>query len=104
MAQTRTVLLELGGQEFSFELHHELVDLGPVAVDQYWLDKRQLYGQRGRRTRTLSSVLDFYRLFCEREGAFEEPDTRQTYLLAHLLPNARTIGAQRVLADASLRS
>ena len=92
----------LAGQNFQVQVLRKSVDLGPITVDHCWLDTRRIYGQRQRSTAAHAAVTEYYRHHCLARRAFDDQNTRETYLLACLLPLTRALGSQRVFADARL--
>ena len=93
----------VGEAQFSVPLFRKRLELGPAVVDHYWLNTSLLYGQRKSRSSIPTQIHQVYRAICQLDGAFEESDTRETYLLAALLPRMRANGSRRVFADAHLK-
>jgi hypothetical protein len=87
--------------EFVFSLHQKQVDFAGVEFTQYWMDQRQVYGDR-KRSESLHRVLvDCYWAICRREGTVLDDGVQESYILANLLPSARSNGSRRVLLDST---
>ncbi len=89
-----------GSVSVEIPLCHKSLKLGRHEVDHYWLDNRLLYGQRNRPSYLHTQIVNIYWEVCREQGALADHDTRQTFLLASLLPNVRSNGSRRVFADA----
>lgn len=88
--------------EFTFELCRKSLDLGSVSF-QWWMSQKGLYGERNQESKNRQSIVDLYWSICLREGsAATDRGVQETYILASLLPHARSNGSRRVFADASL--
>lgn len=87
---------------FSFELCRKQTIFGSVPVDQFWMKVPSLYGQRGRPARNGAVVVEFYWSQCMKEVTVLREEVQQSYILAKLLPYARSNGSRRVFDDAVL--
>jgi hypothetical protein len=97
--------VSVGEQAFTFTLCRKDEQLGPVAVDHWWMRTTELYRQRAQRRReggNYEPVTEAFWALCRREGSHVERDVQESYLLARLLPFARSQGSRRVVADAYL--
>jgi hypothetical protein len=94
--------LAVAGRAFRFELCRKAVSLGPVRVDHWWMDARRLYGQRGRTATMRNIVVGYFWALCEHHGTSAEPAMQESYILARLLPFARSNAGRKVFADAHL--
>jgi hypothetical protein len=91
---------------FSFELCNETATFDRVPVNYWWIDAATLYGQRGGSDRNGQVMVEFYwASACEdakRNSRIVEDDVIGSYVLAKLVPYARSNGSRRVFADAVL--
>lgn len=87
---------------FSFELCRKQATFGSVPVDQFWMEVSSLYGQRGRSARNGTVVVEFYWSQCMKAATVLREEVQQSYILASLLPYARSNGSRRVFDDAVL--
>lgn len=91
--------------KFAFELSLNSITLDGRKLTQYWMSKRELYGDRGR-TKSFcnrEAVISCFAEFCRRDGGLaEDSDVLQSYILAHLTGD-RSNGARRVFLDSSLK-
>jgi hypothetical protein len=97
--------VSVGGQAFTFKLCRKAERLGPVAVDHWWMRTSELYRQRAQRPRrggNYEALTEAFWALCRRGGSHAERDVQESYLLARLLPSARSQGSRRVVADACL--
>ena len=91
------------GTRFPFELCRKQTQLGELPIDQWWMRKRGLYGERGEDSPNRQAVVDLYWALCLIDGsAMTDRGPQESYILATLLPHARSGGSRRVFADASL--
>ncbi|MEQ8791400.1 MAG: hypothetical protein RIC55_34375 [Pirellulaceae bacterium] len=88
---------------FSFTLCRKELLLGQLPIDQWWMSQRGLYGERNQDSPNRQEVVECYWSLCRREGsAVDDRSVQETYVLASLLPYARSNGSRRVFVDASL--
>ena len=88
---------------FKFELCRKQTALGPLPLDQWWIRKQGLYGERGNDSANRQEIVDCFWSLCQAEGsALEDRPIQEVYILATLLPQARSNASRRVFADASL--
>lgn len=93
------------GHCFQFDMFRKQANLGCLEIDQWWMDKRGLYGERNRNSSNRCAAIDLFWSLCICEGsAFSERDIQETYILARLLPHARSNASRRVFVDASLEN
>lgn len=85
--------------EYQFLLFRNQVTLGDVEIDRFWMPIRSLYGQRNVRAVNRDSLVEFWWTLCGNEGSQFETAIQQTYLLAKILPHARSNGSRRVFVD-----
>jgi hypothetical protein len=90
------------GRQFRFQLCRKRAVMGEVIVDQFWLPTQGLYGERKKESPNRQAVIDFYWALCWKHATVIHEDIQQSYILANLLPHARSNGARRVFADAGL--
>ncbi len=89
--------------QFKLELCRKQTALGQLPLDQWWVCKRGLYGERGKDSANRQEIVDCYWSHCQAEGsAREDRSTQEAYILATLLPQARSNTSRHVFADASL--
>lgn len=86
--------------EFEFALCRNQVTLGEIEVDQFWMPTRSLYGQRNQRAVNLEPLIELFWAECGVAGTQCEAAIQETYLLAKILPYARSNGSRRVFIDA----
>jgi hypothetical protein len=58
-----------------------------------------LYGQRNRPASNQAAVVDYWWALCTQDAAGVDEPTRELYILARLLPFARSNGSRRVFVD-----
>lgn len=89
--------------DFTFELCRKQTLLGSLPLDQWWVRKPGLYGERGNASPNRQAIVDCFWSLCQAEGsALDDRFIQEVYILATLLPHARSNGSRRVFADASL--
>jgi hypothetical protein len=88
------------GRRFEFELCRKRAQFGSVAVDQFWMDHATIYGQRNQRAANYEAIVEGFWGLCWREGSVLLDEVQDSYLLAKLLPYARSNGSRRVFEDA----
>lgn len=89
---------------YSFEFCRKEARFGEVIVDQFWLDKRLLYGQRNSSPRNLHAIVDAFWSNCRRLNATDDRGSQESYLLAKLLPSVRSNGSKKILLDSIIES
>jgi hypothetical protein len=97
----------VGEQTFTFTLCRKAEQMGPVTVDQWWMRTTELYRQGTQRRRkggNYEAVTGAFWALCREAGSHVERDVQESYLLARLLPFARSLGSRRIVADAYLAS
>ncbi len=97
--------VSVGEQGFTFRLCRKAEPLGPVKVDHWWMRTTELYGQRTQRRRqggNHAAVTAAFWALCRQGDGPLERDVQESYLLARLLPDVRSQGSRRVVADACL--
>jgi hypothetical protein len=97
--------VSIGEQTFTFTLCRKAEQLGPVTVDHWWMRTTDLYrqrAQRGRKGGNYEAVIEAFWALCRRAGSYLERGVQESYLLARLLPYARSQGSRRIVADAYL--
>ena len=84
-----------------FELNRKQTKLGDVVIDQWWIPLPGLYGDRKRKNRNYQEILDCFWGWCQHAGsAADNRHVQESFILATLLPEARSNGARRVFRDA----
>lgn len=84
---------------FPFHLYRKQAAMGEVAVDQLWMDTGTLYGQRQRPASNQESIINCWWAMCMEHATVFEDDVQESYILAKLLPFARSNGSRRVFVD-----
>jgi hypothetical protein len=105
MTQIVEEVVSVGDRSLRFQLHRKKTRLGSIDVDHWWMPVPPLYGQRQRNAAPAvnhKAVIEAFWALCRQEGSFEEADIRNVYLLARLLPQMRSLGSRRIVADAHL--
>ena len=88
----------------TFQLCRKDVYLAGHCLDQWWFSQRTLYGERNRHSPNHRSIVDCFWQLCGEEGTQDHRDIRECYILAYLLPHARSNGSRRVFVDSRLRN
>jgi hypothetical protein len=68
------------------------------------MNTRRLYGQRRRPAPNLQAITDYFWALCQKYGTADVPEVQESYILAQLLPFARSNAGRRVFADGHLRA
>lgn len=93
------------GNVFRFTLKRKQTMLGKLELDQWWMDKRGLYGERNKESENRQEIIKFFWALCLCQGsAFEDQAVQESYILARLLQHSRSNGSRRVFADASMEN
>jgi len=87
-------------RKFPFQLCRKQAVMGDLKVDQWWMDRRTLYGERGRKKANHAMIVDYWWSRCMKEGKVFQDEVHESYILAKLLPYARSNGSRRVFGDA----
>ena len=102
MIDSVNVTVSMNGKAFTFPLSHKMEDLGTLTLNHWWIDKRDVYGQRSGSTQILDQMTAFFWEACLHDGAANDAEVQQKYLLARLCPHVRSSSARRVFQDANL--
>jgi hypothetical protein len=94
--------LQVDGQSFPFQLCRKAVHLSRLAVNHWWMDTRLLDGQRNRPAPNSKAITSYFWALCERHGTAQDAEVQESFILARLLPLARSHASRRVFADAHL--
>ena len=89
---------------YPFDLHHRVVQFGPVTVRQFWMDLRTLYDARVDGPLNAWSIIQYFWDLCRRGGTQGDRSVQESYLLARLLPFSRRAGTCRILSDARCKT
>jgi hypothetical protein len=90
---------EAASRTLRFHVYRKPVRLGDLEVDHWWMDIGTLYGQRNRRASNQAAVVDYWWALCTQDATVLDEPTRESYILARLLPFARSNGSRRVFVD-----
>lgn len=91
------------GTKFQFCLCRKQEQFGELAFDQWWMPRQGLYGERGKESLNRQAVIDCFWSLCLGAGsALSDRGVQESYILASLLPHARSNGSRDVFVDASL--
>jgi hypothetical protein len=101
MVANLTEEISFGGRTFRFELCRKTEQMGEVPVDHWWMDTRGLYGQRGRESPNRAAVTDYYWALCHEYGTSGDAPVQESFILAKILPQARSNAARAIFADAN---
>lgn len=93
------ILVE-GARHFTFQLCRKPAVMGDLNVDQWWMDRRTLYGDRRSKADNHEVIVEYWWSLCMREATVFQDHIQQIYILAKLLPRARSNGSRRVFGDA----
>ena len=66
------------------------------------MNQKGLYGERKQESWNRKTIIDYYWALCKKVGSHSERDVRESYILALLLPHARSNGSRKVFCDATL--
>ena len=91
--------VELEPRTFRFQLCRKPVEFDEVRVDHWWMDIGTLYGQRNQSASNYDAVIDYWWELCKQDPSPLDAPTRESYILAKLLPFARSNGSRRVFVD-----
>jgi hypothetical protein len=97
--------VSVGGETFTFTLCRKAERLGSMLVDHWWMPTTDLYHQRIHRHgegANYKAVTEAFWALCRGGDSHVERDVQESYLLARLLPFARSQGSRRIVADAYL--
>lgn len=86
----------------SFALHRKASLFGDVPVDQFWFPRPSLYGQRKQIGPNYHTIVNCFWARCMREGTVLQDEIQDSFILANLLPFARSNGSRRVFKDAMI--
>ena len=84
---------------FRFHLCRKPVQFGPFAFDHWWMNTSTLYGQRNRPACNQDAVIDCFWAKCMQQGSVFDDQVQETFILAKLLPHARSNGSRKVFVD-----
>lgn len=76
-----------------------------MTVDQWWMRTTELYRhrrQRRRRRGNYEALTEAFWALCRQAGSHHDREVQESYLLARLLPYARSQGSRRIVADGHL--
>ncbi|QDT87387.1 hypothetical protein [Gimesia chilikensis] len=91
------------GHIFRFALNRKQTTLGRLDIDQYWMDKRGLYGERNKESENRREAINLFWALCLCAGsALNDRGVQESYVLARLLQHSRSNGSRRVFADSSM--
>jgi hypothetical protein len=91
----------VGGREILFQMCRSQTQMGSVPVDQFWMPLAGVYGQRNRQSPNYQALIDCFWAQCWKHATVLHDDVQQSFILARLLPKARSNGARRVFADST---
>ena len=99
---TQRLEIDDGGSKrrFSFSLCRNKSQFGDVPIDQFWMDHSTVYGQRNSHAVNYEAIVEYFWSLCRREGSELDGPVQESYMLASLLPEARSNGSRRVFEDA----
>ena len=86
-------------RNFRFNLCRKPIQLGPLAFDHWWMNTSTLYGQRNRPASNQEAVIDCFWAKCMEQGSVLDDMVQESYILAKLLPHARSNGSRKVFVD-----
>lgn len=103
MVEDVEVELPVGRRAFRFQLRRKEERLSTVEIDQWWMrdDSLDPTRNRERSAANFGPAVDYFWALCRREGSDLEPDVREAYLLARLLPASRSNGSREVMTDSA---
>ena len=84
---------------FVFDACRKAAQFGNVQIDQWWMGPATVYPQRGRPASNFQPIVDYYWKRCFFEATAINDEVENTFILANLLPLARSNGGRRVFAD-----
>ena len=99
MVANHVEALTVGGRTFELPLCKTTASMGSVPVQHWWMDTRQLYGQRNRAAAIGTVVVDFFWALCRHHRTDGDPAVQESFILAPLLPYARSNAARAIFND-----
>ena len=82
------------GKMFELDLCRKQTSMGNVPVDQFWIDRRLIYGDGRQAARTRQSIIAIYWALCWRESSVFEDEVEDSYIFgAPLSVHAKTAHA-----------
>jgi hypothetical protein len=98
----RLVEAETAEFEFDFPLCGKQIELGGMAIPQFWMDRRKLFPERNKPAPLYRTLVEYWWAQAWHQGHGTEVAVQDKYILANLLPYIRAHGSRRVIADAAL--
>jgi hypothetical protein len=104
LAESLTIQLQPGpnSRSFAFPLFVKEETYGDVEIKHVWMEKKLVYGQRGKDSALASHIADFFWELCISQGAADNNEAQQSYILARLAPEVRSNASRTVFNDAHL--
>lgn len=89
--------------EFTLRLCKKQTALGDLPLDQWWISKQGIYGERNNASPNRQTIVECFWSLCQAAGSdLTDRRIQESYSLATLLPHARSNGSRRIFVDASL--
>jgi len=93
-------LLIEAARHYTFHLCRKNAVMGDVAIDQWWMKRSTLYGGRGQTAVNYRVIVKYWWSLCMKDLSAFEDSIQENFILASLLPLARSNGCRRVFGDA----
>jgi len=87
-------------RHYTFHLRRKQAMFGDVPVDQWWMKRNTLYGDRRTKAVNHLVIVEYWWSLCRKHATVFRTPIQETHILAKLLPHARSNGARRVFGDA----
>ncbi|QGJ68590.1 Hypothetical protein PBC10988_2510 [Planctomycetales bacterium 10988] len=86
---------------YTFDFCQKKAPYGEFSINQWWMDRKTLYPDRGNRTKTnYEPIIRYWWALCRRHRTNEQKDILENFILVRLLPYIRSNGAKDVFQDA----
>jgi hypothetical protein len=82
-----------------FALCHQTILLGQTPMDYWWMAPGTVYPTRKRKAANYEPIIEHYWALCLKGKTVFEDDVQENYILAKLLPHARSNASRKVFVD-----
>jgi hypothetical protein len=86
-------------RRFQFHLCRKQAVFGDLQVDHWWMPTNTLYGQRNRSAGNQQVVIEYWWALCTQNTTIDQKPVQESYILAKILPYARSNGSRKVFVD-----
>lgn len=88
------------GERFRFQICRKDIRLGETGIHQWWMPHGSVYPDRKRQAANFRPIVGYWWALCQRHLTILHEDVQESYILARILPFARSNGSRKVFADA----